>query len=321
MPVAPAHEILPIAGPSHLNLSHGADQQTATLSANIDIETSSNTLIFVPSIPNTAATASKPRPKPKARAKGKEKAPAQDDFPTPHNLLETVNSQEGSNTGAPATLRRLRKSITTATQKIVDHGTAPKPTRQRNKVNTSDPSSHDATKATVTAPKERPKPKKGVTSAATPESTALAGVALTQTSEEISPKRDDAPNQNAPSATGRKRKANNIEPPSTVPAPKKVRVTRQTSKANGVLMNYEVVPQVQDSVSGTTTTAKTNVTSGEPTSSSMVVDASPGKPGQQQLRRGRSRKTMETGQAESVHADTAMGATTTVKRGRGRLAK
>jgi hypothetical protein len=219
----PAHEILPIAGPSHLNLSHEVDQQT----------------VFVPSIPNAV---SKPRPKPKARAKGKKKAPARDDSPTPHNSLETVDSQAGSNAGTPATLPRLRKSTTAVTDDI----------RTR---------SHDAVL-----------------------------------------------NQDAPSTAGRKRKANNVEPP-TAPAPKKVRVTRQTTIAN------KVVPQVQDPVSGTTTT---NITSREiPASSSMVIDASPGKPGQRQLRRGRSRKAAEHGPTESVHADTAA----PVKRGRGRPRK
>jgi hypothetical protein len=147
----------------------------------------------------------------------------------------------------------------------------------------------------------------------------LAGVSSTQTPREISPKHDTALNQIAPSTTGRKRKANNMEPPSTAPAPKKVRVTRQTSIANSALMDCEVVPQVQDSALGTTATAKTNVTSREPASSSMVVDASPGKPGQRQLRRGRSRKAAEP--AGSVLADTATGATTTAKRGRGRPRK
>lgn len=259
------HEILPIAGPSRSNLSREVDQQMATIPENIGVET----LVFIPSVPNAV---SKPRPKPKARAKGKKKAPAPDDSPTLHDSLETVDSQEGSKTGGPVTLRKSTMAVTddintnsgSTTQEIVGGGTAPRSTRRRNKM---DPSLDDATdtSATITAPKgqpkARPKLKKGVTNA-TLEST--------------------------PSTTGKKRKANDMEPP-TAPAPKKVRVTNST--------------------------AETNVTSREvPASSSMVIDA---KPAQPQLRRGRSRKIAEPGPVESVHADAAVGATTTVKRGRG----
>ena len=320
------HPILPIAGPSRLNLSHDVDQQTTTSSANTGVETSSNALVFISSVP---ITASRPQPKPKTRAKGKEKAPAPDDSPQPHNPVETIGSQEGSiagsHTGAEslqaATLPKLRTSTrgvtddiptgsAAATQEIVDVGMAAKPKRRRSKADTTNPSSHDATKAL--APKGRPKPRptsKKVTGISTLESTALAGVALTHTSSEISPKHDAALNQNAPLTTGRKRKANNMEPPGTPPAPKKIRVTRQSSSANGASMDYEVVPQVQNpdpEIAGTLATpTKTSATSREvPASSSVVVG---GEPGQRQLRRGRSRKTVEFGPVESVHANAVGG--------------
>jgi len=88
-------------------------------------------------------------------------------------------------------------------------------------------------------------------------------------------------------------------------------------------MDYEVVPRVQHpdpEIAGTfATTTETNATSREmPASSSVVIG---GEPRQQQLRRGRSRKIVESGPAESVHADAVTYVTTTVKRGRGRPGK
>ncbi|KIM45842.1 hypothetical protein M413DRAFT_440894 [Hebeloma cylindrosporum] len=328
-----AHEIPPIAGPSRLNLPHEVDQQTATLPTNMAVEPSSNTLVFVPSIPNAVSRA---RPKPKARAKGKEKAPAADDPPTPHNPHDTVNSQqEGSHTEVPAALPKVRKSTKTVahvtqtdsvstTQEIVDGDKAPKPTRRRTKANTTDPGLHHAAEGpAATAPKERPKPrpksKKGATDAPTSESARSAGVVLTDTPRELSPKHDGAPKQDAASTAGRKRKANNVDPSSTGPVPKKVRLSRQTSNSNGpsTTNGPSTVDASDLEIQSTTPIAESDA----PTSSSMVVDASPGKPGQQQLRRGRSRKAAEPGPAESVHAATVTDTTSTVKRGRGRPRK
>jgi hypothetical protein len=273
----------------------------ATPPPNTVVQTSSNTPGFDPSIPRAVPN---PRPKPKARAKGKGKAPAQDDSLIPQNSLEDVNSQEGP------------IASTSTAREVVEDGITPKPEKRRNNADTvadtTGLGSHDieATVA-VAAPKERPKPrpkpkKKADTSASAVESTALRGTIRIHTPGEISTEHDATPSQSAPSTSGKKRKANDMELASTAPPSKKVRAVTQPDNANGP---------------GSNTTTEANVTSSEV----MEIDASPRNPGQLQLRRGRSRKGLPVTKprpTESAPTDIATNdATTAINRGRGRRPK